>query len=309
MHEHADRLDFAPPREPAAAQAIMFAVIAHLLLVLALTWGINWKREKEVTAEAELWSSVPQEAAPRVVQSAPAPAPAPPPAAPPPPPPRAAAPPPPPVPAPKPPDIALELEKKKLELAERRRQEIEQQKKLEARKKAEEQERDRKLAERKKQEDAKQQKLAEQKAAEDKKRKAEEQAKAARTKQDEAKLAALRKENLDRMMKGASGTGAPTSAGTAERASGPSESYAGRIRSRVKPNIVFTDDIAGNPTAEVEVRMAPDGTITSRRVVKSSGARSWDEAVLRALDRTEVLPRDVDGRIHTPLIIEFRPRS
>jgi colicin import membrane protein len=72
---------------------------------------------------------------------------------------------------------------------------------------------------------------------------------------------------------------------------------------------VFTDDVSGNPKAEVEVRMAPDGTITSRRLVKSSGVRSWDEAVLRALDRTEVLPRDVDGRIHTPLTIEFRPRS
>jgi colicin import membrane protein len=311
VQQQSDRLDFAPPREPAAAQAFMFAIVAHLLLVLALTWGVNWNREKEnESVEAELWSSVPQQAAPNVVQAPPVPPPAPPPAPPPPPPPQAAAPPPPPIPAPKPPDIALELEKKKLELAERRRQEVEQQKKLEARKKAEEQERDRKqLAERKKQEDARKEKLAEQKAAEDKKRKAEELAKAARAKQDEARLAALRKENLDRMMKGAAGSGSPTSAGTAERASGPSASYAGRIRASVRPNIVFTDDIAGNPTAEVEVRMAPDGTITSRRVVKSSGARSWDEAVLRALDRTEILPRDVDGRIHTPLIIEFRPRS
>jgi colicin import membrane protein len=55
--------------------------------------------------------------------------------------------------------------------------------------------------------------------------------------------------------------------------------------------------------------MAPDGTITGRRLVKSSGHRSWDDAVLRALDKTEVLPRDVDGRVHSPVIIEFRPKG
>ena len=97
--------------------------------------------------------------------------------------------------------------------------------------------------------------------------------------------------------------------GTALRSSGPSDSYAGRIRARVRPNVVFTDDVSGNPTAEVEVRMAPDGTIVSRKITKSSGVRSWDEAVLRALDKTEILPRDVDGRVHTPLIIAFRPKD
>ena len=57
------------------------------------------------------------------------------------------------------------------------------------------------------------------------------------------------------------------------------------------------------------VSIAPDGTITSRKITKSSGVKSWDDAVLRALDRTEVLPRDTDGRVHSPLIMEFRPRG
>jgi colicin import membrane protein len=57
------------------------------------------------------------------------------------------------------------------------------------------------------------------------------------------------------------------------------------------------------------VQMAPDGTITSRRLIKPSGIASWDQAVLRALDKTQVLPRDIDGRVHTPLLIEFRPKS
>ena len=308
MHASADRLEFAPPPQPAAVRAFVLAIIAHLLLLLALTWGINWKRDSEdVAAEAELWSSVPQQAAPAVVQAPPLPPPVPVPAPPPPPAPKVVAPPPPPAPAPaRQPDIALEREKKKQELAQRRQEELELKKKQEARERREELEREKKLEAQKKQEELKRQQVAEKKAAEEKKKKAEELAKA-NAKKEEAKLAALRQENMERMMKGA--TGLPSSTGVAERSSAPSESYAGRIRARVRPNIVFTDDIAGNPMASVEVRMAPDGTITSRKIVKSSGARSWDEAVLRALDRTEVLPRDVDGRVHTPLIIEFKPKG
>jgi colicin import membrane protein len=82
------------------------------------------------------------------------------------------------------------------------------------------------------------------------------------------------------------------------------------VRARVKPNIVFTDDVSGNATADVEVRLAPDGTIIGKpRLVKSSGLRAWDDAVVRALEKTEVLPRDVDGRVHSPVIISFRPRD
>lgn len=93
------------------------------------------------------------------------------------------------------------------------------------------------------------------------------------------------------------------------KASPPSDSYAGRIRAKVRPNIVFTENIIGNPVTEVEVKLASDGTIVSQRITKSSGIKAWDEAVLRALIRTEVLPRDVDGRVHSPLLMEFRPRG
>ena len=34
-----------------------------------------------------------------------------------------------------------------------------------------------------------------------------------------------------------------------------------------------------------------------------------DEAVLRAIDKTEVLPRDTDGRVPPSLEISFRPRD
>ena len=83
----------------------------------------------------------------------------------------------------------------------------------------------------------------------------------------------------------------------------------GRIRARVKPNIVFSEEITGNPVAEVEVRASPDGTIVGRKLLKSSGNKNWDEAVLKAIDKTEVLPRDVDGLVPSPLEITFRPRE
>ena len=295
MHASADRLEFAPPPQPGTARAFVLAIIAHVLLMIALTWGINWNREAEnVAAEAELWSAVPQQAAPKLVE--------PPVVVAPPPPPqpveqKKVEAPPPPAPTVKQPDIAQERERKKQEVAKQRAQELEKQKKLEARKKLEQEKREQ---------------LAAKKAAEDRK-KQEELAKAAKDKSkqmaDAKRLEALRQENLKRMQGLAGATGGPTSTGTALRSAGPSDSYAGRIRARVRPNIVFTDDIAGNPTAEVEVRMAPDGTITSSKIVKSSGVKSWDNAVLRALDKTETLPRDVDGRVHTPLIIEFKPKG
>src|SRR5688572_5212158 len=79
MHDSADRFDFAPPPEPAAIRAFVLAILAHVLLMIALTWGINWNHDAEnVAAEAELWSTVPQQAAPKVVTAPPLPAPAPP---------------------------------------------------------------------------------------------------------------------------------------------------------------------------------------------------------------------------------------
>jgi colicin import membrane protein len=111
------------------------------------------------------------------------------------------------------------------------------------------------------------------------------------------------------MLGQAAGTGAPNATGTAAREAGPSASYAGRIVARVKPNIYWTDEIPGNPSADVEVRCAPDGTIVGRRLVKSSGNKEWDEAVLRAIDRTGELPRDTDGRVPSSMVIGFRPRE
>ena len=56
-------------------------------------------------------------------------------------------------------------------------------------------------------------------------------------------------------------------------------------------------------------RLAPDGTIVARKLIKSSGAKNWDDAVLRAIDKTEILPRDTDGRVPPIIEIDFKPRD
>ncbi|MES2878907.1 MAG: cell envelope integrity protein TolA, partial [Pseudomonadota bacterium] len=208
------------------------------------------------------------------------------------------------------PDIALEQEKLRLK-----------KEKLKALEKEKLQEKQR--LEKLQQEKLKQEKLAlekkrlqdkldqEKKALEDKKKLAQDSKRkeALEAQQDIKKIEAMRNEQLKRMAGLAGGTGAPDSKGAALKSSGPSASYGGRIRAKIKPNIVFADEVVGNPLAEVEVRTAPEGTIISRRLIKSSGDKSWDDAVLRAIDKTEVLPRDVDGRVPSSLVISFRPKD
>ncbi len=287
--------DFLPPQTQGFGGSLAMALLVHALLVGALTWGIAWKRDPQTPViAAELWSALPVQAAPKE-QEAP----------PPPPPPEPARRTDPPLPTAA--DIALERarkqeqERKAREEAQRKaEQKKAEQKKADDKKAAERREQERKLADDKKRKE-------EQRTDDDRKREADAQ------KQREAQAAkqreALRDEQLRRMQGLAGATGNEQSTGSAQRSAGPSASYAGRIVARVKPNIVFTDTVSGNPETEVEVRAAPDGTIVGKRVVKSSGVKAWDEAVLRALDRTEVLPRDVDGRIPSTMILVFRPRD
>ena len=325
MHAHDDRDQFAPPRPPARLRAIALAVLAHAILIAALTWGVNWKSSADMPAvQAELWSAVPQQAAPLAVD---------PPA--PPPPPQPEPPKPTPVPPPPPPprqaepdtreaDIAIEREKKRLEQEKKeRQQQLEREKRERERKEDERRERlEQEKKERLQKEKAEQQKAEREKErlekldkqkqlADDKKRQAQE----AQRKQEALEKAsaqaaeARRQENIRRMQGLAGATGGENATGTALRNSGPSGSYGGKVAAKVRPNIVYPDAIAGKPRAVVQVRAAPDGTIVAKKLIQSSGNKAWDDAVLRALDKTESLPRDVDGRVPSTLEIGFRPQD
>jgi colicin import membrane protein len=302
-------------------RAWVVAGVAHLALFLALGLATAWKIQPQtMQAEAELWSAVPKAAAPKLQDPPPRP---PEPEPKPEPPPKLA--PPRPAPEPKPDNslrdaqIALEKkkeeDKKKQESAERQRKALDKKKKEAEDKAAQEKAAKEKAAKDKAaQEKAAQEKkeldkkkAAEKTKADEEKRQQEQARKEAEDKADDARAQALRQENLQRMQGMAGASGGPNATGTALKSSGPSASYAGRLVGRIKPNITYPGDMIGNPRAEVEVRVAADGTITSRRIVQSSGNKAWDDAVLRAIDKTEILPKDTDGRVPPFIVLGFRP--
>jgi colicin import membrane protein len=264
--------DALMPQPPGGTGAgFAMALLVHVGLVIALAIGVAWRSSAPAAMEAELWAAVPVAAAPRAVEVPAPPAPKPEPVVP-----R-----PEPAPPPKPQvDAQIAIDRAKEERAREERERLER----------------------------------ERRAAEDKRREAEEkrrdeQKRAEQQRREEQRAEAQRQENLRRIQGLAGASGGETATGTALQSAGPSATYAGRIKARIKPNIVFPDAIDGNPVAEVEVRAAPDGTIVGRRLVRASGVREWDEAVLRAIDRTETLPRDVDGRVPSTMLIAFRPRD
>jgi colicin import membrane protein len=299
-------LEFAPPNQPGAGRAWVVAGVAHALLFLALGLATAWKTQPQtVQAEAELWSATPQAAAPKLQEPPPEPEPEPQPE------PK----PEPTKPTPPPPDPALErrdaqiaLEKQK-QLDKKKEAEKAEKLKAEKEKAAKEKAKTEKEKAETKRKELEKEKLAKEKKAQeekdrDKKKAAE---KAMADKADAARADAMRQENLKRMQGMAGASGGENATGTALKSSGPSASYAGRLVGRIKPNITYPGDVVGNPRAEVEVKVSPDGTIQSRRIVQTSGNKAWDDAVLRAIDKTEIFPKDTDGRVPPVIVLGFRP--
>lgn len=307
--------EFAPPEAPGFLRALILAILAHGLLVAVLTIGVQWKRTTPpVTLEAEIWSSVPQSAAPAALPEEPPPEPAKPnneqpkPAEP-----------PPPVVTPKQTsdaDIAIAKEKARKD----KEKELERQQKLELEKReqdkrARELEAKEKLLKEKADKAAKDKKLEEQKAKDAQAAKEAAQAKdkdAAKAKAEAKAREEERQKFIKRMQQQAGASTDSTDAngtGTAAKSSGPSAGYAGRIKALLRRNTTYTETINGNPSAEAEVRTQLDGTIISAKIIKTSGVKSWDEAVLNAINKTETLPRDVDGRVPPVLIIIHSPKD
>lgn len=295
--------DAFQPRPPNHwGPGVLLALAVHALLVVALAFSVNWHSSEPEGVVAELWSATPQIAAPR---------------------PNAAVEPPPPavqkpiVPVarvePPPPSHAAADAQIAVEQARAASAAHEVALKAEA---------SRKLALARREEEREQQKRAAQQARTEAhveaKALADAHAKAAaiadakdrKKSAEEARAAeAFREANLRRIRGEAGTSDDPASTGTAARTSGPSASYAGRIKARVKPNIVLTSPVAGDPHATVLVRLAPDGTITGRSLQRSSGDPTYDDAVLRAIDRTGQLPRDTNGTVPSSMLIEFNPRE
>ena len=277
MRSSEAHLEFAPTSDGGQGRALILALAVHALLLLALNWGTLWSQQpQDMSVEAELWSAIPQPVAPKSelppepdVPPTPEPEPQP-------------EPPSPVAPPVKPSETAKPVVDPQIAIDKLKKKQVEE-------------------------------KL--QQAQEDKKakRKAE--------KEEEAKLKAKEKQEAEarhqaavkRLQSMAGSAGTPVDTGVAPKASGPSASYIGRLRAKVKPNITFPDNllqnVVGNPTAEVEVTCSPSGKIEDVNLLKPSGNKAWDDAVVNGLYKTAMLPRDVDGSVPTRLVFSFRPRG
>lgn len=288
------------PKEPGGGRALLFAALVHAALFVFLWIGVQWQSETPVTIEAEVWS-------PEVRQAAPLPEP---------------------VKAPEPekvkepelkpvvkeppkpkveeppvakPDIALEQEKKRKAELEKKRIEDERLAK-EKEKKRIEQEKLAKLEEAKRLEKEKAEK-AKKEAAEKLKKQQEADAKM---------LAKMREEDMRRITNGVTGTGG---SGDAPKSQGgrASAEYGAKIAAKIKSNTIYVvpENLAGNTPVEYAVELLPDGTLRSApRKLRSSGIAGFDEAVLRAIDKSQPFPRDdKTGTVPSSVTISHKPKD
>lgn len=281
MNVGAARNPFDPPGPGGLGPSVALALAAHLLLALALTWGLRWNSQPQnLAVQAELW-------VPAVQQAAPPPPPPPPPA------PIPEPPAPPPV-APAPPPQPAADAQRDAEIALEQKKKAEQQRQIALERQRKEQE----LAQ-----ERQRQELAAKKAAEEARRK-EQLAKAEAAKKAEADKRAETARRMDALRRMTALASADNSAGQDARDAGPSGDYAARIRALVRQSINFPT--TGNPTVIVEVRTSATGEIISQRVIQPSGVKAWDEAVLRAFVRIQKLPSD-KGRYWNPMEVKVSP--
>jgi len=333
--------DHAPndvPHEPGRWKAIALAALVHAVLLALLWFGVNWQSETPVAVEAEVWNMKTVDAAPTAMAVPPVAEPLPPPE----PTIRALRPAPAePVEQPvqntpdrKAPDIALERERKVKEQQQKRDQEeavtqrnrlakqeeaarkekvlqqlkVQAQEKLQAQQKAQEQQRLAQVAD-----------AAAKKKMDDQKKLA-----AAKTKETTEKLrsdadretqqmAAQREENLRRMVDSASASSGNGSSGEAAKSQGAraDASYIQKVGAKIKSNTIFNgaDELESNPAVEFAVELLPDGSIRRLRKTKSSGVPGFDDAVSRAIEKSQPFPPDKSGSAPSGFTVSHKPKD
>ena len=257
--------------EPGTGKAFLWAMGMHLLLILFLTVGLNWKSQTPAGLEAEIWDNVP------VIKSAPANVD-------------------PKIDADEKSDIALKKKKEAQKKPEPKKEEVKPAKKVDPK-------------------ELKKQKAEEEKLAKQKQDAAKEKAKAEAERKDALAQDKARADQLARLRSAAGKEGAAGGRGgvVGDGVGGGGNAkpgYADKVRRKILPLIVFNPSlVAGNPAVEVGVELAPDGTIVSRKVLKSSGDAAWDKAVLRAIDDAQTLPKDDDGKVPKQVRLTFKPKD
>jgi colicin import membrane protein len=288
MSFSADAPFVARPVPKLAAGALALGV--HALFVLLLVFGVSWQTQHPAPIMVDLWEPLP--VAPRAaVKPPPPPAPAAPAE------PVREVPPPKPVveepPPPKAPDIALE--KKKAE--------AERLKELKAKQAAEE--KARAEAERAKAEAARQAKakqLAEQRKLEQQRQAEEEELMQRMADEEAANAASLAQAAVARAAAGKRQAEVTSIVGR----------YQGMISAKVRGNTRLPENLAGNPEVRCLVKLLPTGEVQSVRVTQSSGNGAYDDAVVRAIEKSSPLPlpedRDARGQFVPELSFVHRPK-
>ncbi len=86
------------------------------------------------------------------------------------------------------------------------------------------------------------------------------------------------------------------------------DAYAGRIKAKIRGNIVLPQDIKGNPEAIFDVVQLPTGEVLTVKLRKSSGHAGYDEAVERAVLKSSPLPKpDKPDLFQRALELKFKP--
>lgn len=305
MNVPADAPFVSRPGSNLAAGVLALGV--HAMFVLLLVFGVSWQTQHPAPVMVDLWEALPEITPTEVQPPEPLPEPeiVPPPALEPVPEPVKVEPLPTPVvrepPAPKAPDIALEKKKaeaerlkalKAMQAAEQKALKEAARAEAEAMKKA----RDKQLAEQKKRElmrqmdeDELMQRMADEAAASELR---QTKLAAAQAKQAEARAAASQRQaELVRVV----------------------GVHRDMISAKVRGNTRLPDTLKGNPEVRCLVTLLPTGEVQKVRVTQSSGNAAYDEAVVRAIEKSSPLPlpsdRDARAAFVPELSFVHRPKE
>lgn len=289
MTEHSP---YIVPREPGRWLAITLAVAVHVALLVFFWIGIDWQNQTPVAIKAEIWDMQAKEAAPLPPEPEPTPQPKPEPK---------------PVvketpkaePAkPEPPKVDIALEKEKKRKEQERKDKLAQEEKEKKLKQKAEQEKQEKLDKQLADKKAEQQKKAEA----DKKRLQD---------QRDAELSEKRRAEELRRLTGAIGSGGSGQAAKSQGSGRADGAYADKIRAKIRSNTVFIvpPELSGNPQVEYDVELLPDGSLRGLHLRKSSGLPGFDEAVKRAIERSQPFPPDQSGSVPGRLTVVHKPKD
>ncbi len=83
-----------------------------------------------------------------------------------------------------------------------------------------------------------------------------------------------------------------------------------RTAARIRANAIFSpDNVGGNPAVEYAVELDPAGGVLSIRKLRASGLPGFDEAVERAIRKSEPFAPDASGKVPRNFVIQHRLRD